>query len=119
MYFSEIEEGERPRDQEEICERAWRGIRVHIRTRIKDRSFGAKFPAMCEENSGEKIGCDENGFWEALRSEVTSLQNTSRFDLPEEPPQTLDILDVIQFCWQCIGKPIEVDYHNFFRHHHL
>lgn len=119
MYFSEIEEGERPRDQEEICERAWRGIRARIRARINDGSFGANFPAMCEESSGVKIGCDENDFWEALRSEVTSLQNNSRLDLPEEPPRTLDILDMIQFCWQCVGKPIEIGYHNLFQHHHL
>ena len=34
-------------------------------------------------------------------------------------PQTLAILDLIEFCWRCIGKPIREGYHDYFKHHHL
>ena len=36
-----------------------------------------------------------------------------------EPPQTLYILDMIEFSWRCIGKPIRKGYHEHFKHHHL
>ena len=118
MYFSETEEGERPRDQEEIYEVAWGGIRALIHARINDGSFGANYPAMCEDGHG-RTGCDESDFWSALRAEIPSLPKKPSLDLPEEPPQTLDILDMIEFCWRCVGKPIQIDYHSHFQHYHI
>lgn len=117
-YFSEREEGEQPRDQEEICEAAWSGIRVHIRARVADGSFGANYPATCGDGH-EPIGCDENAFRQALRAEIPALREDSRFDPLETSPRTLDILDLIEFCWRCVGKPIRKKYHDFYAHHHL
>ena len=34
-------------------------------------------------------------------------------------PSTPAILDLIEFCWNCIGKPIHGDYHRYGRHSHL
>ncbi len=34
-------------------------------------------------------------------------------------PDTLAILDLIEFSWRTIGKPIKGNYHGFFDHHHL
>ena len=33
----------------------------------------------------------------------------------ERPPRTPEILDTIEFCWRCVGKPNHVTYHRFFR----
>ena len=118
MYLREMEEGKRPRDQEEICQGAWDGIRAHIRTRINNGSFGVSFPATCEE-SNETTGCDEGDFWRALKAEIPSLQKYSQFDFPKDLPRTLDILYMIQFCWGCVGEPVQIRYHEFFQHHHL
>ena len=118
MYFRETEEGEHPRDQEEIREGAWGGIRALIRARINDGSFGKKYPIVCQDGCGP-TGCDEGDFWQALRAEVKSLQKDIQFDLPEAPPRTPDIFNTILFCWRCVGKPIQVDYHSFYQHYHL
>ena len=118
MYLREMEEGKRPRDQEEICQGAWDGIRAHIRTRINNGSFGVSFPAMCEV-SNETTGCDEGDFWRALKSEIPSLQKDSQFDFPKDLPRTLDILYMIQFCWRCVGEPVEISYNEFLQHRHL
>ena len=32
---------------------------------------------------------------------------------------TLNILDMVQFCWRSIGKPIKKEYHEYFNHDHL
>jgi len=37
----------------------------------------------------------------------------------DEVPPTTAILDLVEFCHQAVGKPIEVNYHSFFRHSHL
>ena len=34
-------------------------------------------------------------------------------------PQTVDILDLIEFCWKNIAQPELRDYHKFFGHYHL
>ena len=34
-------------------------------------------------------------------------------------PQTVDILDLIEFCWKNIAQPEPWDYHDHFRHDHL
>ena len=117
-YFSEREEGERPRDQEEIPDDAWGGIRALVRARIVDGSFGASYSETCPDGGGP-TGTDENGFWLAMRGEIPALQQDMLHDWCEEMPRTLDILDMIEFCWRCIGKPVQGSYHSFFSHHHL
>ena len=117
-YFSEREKGERPRDQEEISDNAWGGIRALVRARIVDGSFGARYSETCPDGGGP-TGTDENGFWLAMRGENPSLQREMLQDWSEEMPRSLDILDMIEFCWQCIGKPIQISYHRFFSHYHL
>ena len=34
-------------------------------------------------------------------------------------PSNLDILDLIEFAWRTIGKPIKIDYHGYWKHHHF
>ena len=118
MYFSEKEKGELPRERGEVCESAWGGIRALIRACVDDGSFGASYPRTCEDGP-VPVGCDESTFWPALRAEVPTLPEGSWFDPFEKQPRTLDILDTIEFCWRCVGKPIQVGYHEFLRHCHL
>lgn len=42
-YFSEREQGERPRDSETITEGAWGGIQALIACRAEHGSFGASY----------------------------------------------------------------------------
>lgn len=117
-YFSEREEGERPRDQEEILQDAWGGIGALVRAQIADGSFGASYSETCSDGGGP-TGTDDNGFWLAMRGENPALRQDMLHDWTEEVPRTLDILDMIEFSWRCIGKPVQESYHSFFRHYHL
>lgn len=114
-YFSERERGERPREFEEISEAAWGGIRALIRGRIEDGSFGANFPETCSDGAGT-VGTDETSFWESVRAEIPSIEERPWYGVQDATPDTLDILDLIEFCWQLVGKPIQGGYHSFFKH---
>ncbi len=113
-YFSEKEKGEIPREHEEIGKGAWGGIEARVQALIADGSFGASYPTTCPDGGGA-TGSDEDAVWKAIGAEIPNLQ----FFSVSTPPPTLDILDLIQFCWRYIGKPNQNSYHDFFKHHHL
>ncbi len=117
-YFSEREQGERPREFEEISEAAWGGIQALIRGRIEDGSFGASFPETCSDGVGT-VGTDETSFWQAVRAEIPGFEERPWHGVQDEPPARLDILDLSEFCCQSVGKPIQGGYHSFLKHHHL
>ena len=116
-YFSEREEGERPREIAEIAEPAWGGIRALVvpesRTAHLARATAKLALMACSRGYGRST------FWLAMRGENPALQQHVLYDLSEGPPRTLDILDMIEFCWRCIGKPIRGGYHEHFKHYHL
>ncbi len=118
MYFSERENGERPRDNEDIDEGAWGGIQALIFSRIEDGSFGASYPATCEDGHGP-IGSDEDTFWKAMRAEIPTLEQRPWYEPVKEPPRTIDILDMVEFCWRRVGKPVRIGCHSYFSHNHL
>ena len=113
-YFSEREEGESPREREEIGAGPWGGILALIRARIENGSFGASHPVACEDGRGS-TRCDERAFWRALCADVPTIQEDRRFEF-DKPPRTLDILDTIEFCWRCLGHPVRGKYHEAFDH---
>ncbi len=68
-YFSERENGERSRDNENIDERAWGGIQALISTRIENGSFGVRYPVICPDGP-VPIGSDDDRLWQALRADI-------------------------------------------------
>lgn len=115
-YFSERDQGLRPRTEEEIDARAWGGFSALIQARIDDGSFGYRYPDVCH-NGPAVIGTNETSFLRALCAEIPSL-----LDWPlgqEEPPSTLEILDMLEFCWGAVAEPIQRGYHDYFQHHHI
>lgn len=117
-YFSERELGERPRDSEEISETVWGGIQALIRGRVEDGSFGASFSETCPDGAAP-VGTDENSLWQAVRAEIPGLEQRPWHSIQENLPAMLDILDLVEFCWQSVGKPIQGTFHSYFEHHHL
>ena len=123
-YFSEREEGEISRENEEIDNNAWGGIQAHIQVRIDNGSFGACYPTTCNNCGGIK-GTNEGAFERAMKADIPNLQDQKYHsflgDRPwnKKPTRTLDILDIIEFCWRCIGKPISEGYHDSCKHYHL
>ena len=123
-YFSDQENGERPRDVEEISPTAWGGIRALIQTRVEDGSFGATYGESCFDGP-VAIGTNAAGFRDAMRSQIVGLpvwpwrNDYGSWDDKPEPPNILQILDMLQFCWTHIAKPNSFEYHSFGKHHHL
>ena len=117
-YFSEREEGEISRENEEIGDNAWGGIQALIQARIGDGSFGTSYPTICPDGGGI-TGTNEGAFEQAMRADIPNLQEQEYHPWNEKPQRTLYILDMIEFCWRCIGKPIRQEYHEYFKHYYL
>ncbi len=102
----------------EVPNTAWRGFVALILSRIADGSFGASYPEACQDGSGP-YGTHESMFWAAIEAEIPTVIEHQWILANEEPPPTLNVMDIIEFCWRKIGKPIQRGYHEFFQHHHL
>lgn len=124
-YFSDKEQGYKERSEEVISFAAWGGIVSAVKSLIASGAFGEKFPILCPDGVGT-IGTDENSLSLAIKAEIQGLEwplKTTKDDFLSEKvpycPETLKILDLIQFCYMHIAKPIEHSYHKHFQHHHL
>jgi hypothetical protein len=137
-YFTDRELGPRPRNGEEMGLEAWGGVVAIISTLIKNGSFGSAFPSNCPD-SQVIVGTDEQSMAFAVRAEVPDLVQIKRESIlladkfegeeetrtdywplnPAEKPSTFTILDLIEFCHRHVAKPNQLDWHPYYRHHHL
>lgn len=127
-YFSDREQGPRPRTEEVISPVAWGGIVGLVQSLIVSGAFGAKFPEACPDGQGP-VGTDENTLSLAVQAEMPGLQWPLVSSEPvqrgyfseQQPfaPDTLLALDFVEFCHRTLAKPIQGSFHSFFRHHHL
>ena len=118
-YFSEREKGERPREFEQIGEGAWGAIQALVSARVEDASFAASYPHSCSDPGGGPVDTDETSLWQAVRGIIPNFQERPWMGGSYDPPPTMDILDLIEFCWQHIGKPVRGFYHKYMHHYHL
>ena len=124
LYFSEQEKGEMPREKEEINETVWRRIQGLITTGVMNGSFGAKYPLTCPDGTAV-VDTDVETFKKAMAAEIPGLPEYSEYpqysweNWTTGDLSTSDILDIVQFCWQSIGKPTQKEYHEYFKHYHL
>jgi hypothetical protein len=135
-YFSDKESKFKPQTVDSVTPVAWGGIVVLIQSLVATGAFGQKYPEMCPDGDGP-TGTDEQSFVIALKAEIPDIQwpletekkesgvliNSKTFELSFKTkpwtPETAAALDLIQFCYQAVAKPIQGSYHSFFRHHHL
>ncbi|MBI2935569.1 MAG: hypothetical protein HYY31_01960, partial [Chloroflexi bacterium] len=117
IYFSEREHGPKPRTVEQIAISAWGGIVAAIRSRIADGSFGYRYPDKCPDG-GAVSGCDNSLFMMAMKAEFPDFLDIEGFS-EEVLPDTLVALDLLEFCYRVVAKPIPGGYHSFYRHDHL
>ncbi len=123
-YFSDKESKSKPQTVDSVTPAAWGGIVALIQNLIATGAFGMHYPEMCPDGNGP-TGTDEQSFVLALKAEVPDvewpLQTTEKESWETKPwaPETMVALDLIQFCYQAVAKPIQGGYHSFFRHHHL
>lgn len=127
-YFSDKERGLKARTEEVISLRAWGGIVATVESLISTGAFGQSFPKMCPDGVGP-IGTDERALALAVKAEIPGLEwplktatsNKQDFFSGKTPftPDTLAVLDLVQFCYMYVAKPIQDGYHAFFQHYHL
>jgi AbiJ N-terminal domain 4 len=114
-YFSDRQRGPRPRTNETIDAAVWGGIYATVSALLSNGSFGHAFPETCPDGYGV-IGHDSRSLELMLKAQHPDMP----YPLPlDQIPETMAILDFLEFVAASIGKPIEGSFHSFFRHHHL
>ena len=126
-YFSDREFGPEPRVEEGIDGVVWQAILSLIETSVNDGSLAYGFPSHCPDGNAIE-GTDQQAMWNALRAEIPKLADQEAEGWPEfcslerssdDTPATPAILDLVQFVGRHIARPIQRDWHGYFRHHHL
>jgi hypothetical protein len=127
-YFSDRENGPRARTEQVISPAVWAGLVATVQALINSGAFGLRFPDRCPD--GQAVcGCDADALAASVIAEMPGLAwplETTRmvedgFLSRHEPfaPDTLLILDFIEFVFDSVAKPIPGKHHDFFSHHHL
>ena len=117
-YFSDRELGERPRISEEIEGDVWTALEFIIEKRIDDGSFGIDFPSACPDGRGP-AGTNRIAFRAVMHAEVPNFPEEVWKGTWGYSPNTIDVLDVLEFCCRHVAEPSKGDYHCYFRHFHL
>ncbi|MBB3185014.1 hypothetical protein FHR95_002594 [Halomonas fontilapidosi] len=127
-YFSDRERGPQPRTEETISPAVWGGVVGLINSLVSTGALGAKYPELCPDGQGP-IGTDENSLQLSLLAEIPGLawplettgSESDGFLVRREPyaPDTLLILDLVEFVHDRVAKPTQGTFHSFFNHHHL
>ncbi len=114
-YFSDRERGPRPRVQLNLRGPVWGGIVALIRGAVSNGGFGSKFPSECPDSRGI-TGTDHRAMGLAVRGEIPEI--TWPLDA-EAIPDTLAVLDLVEFAFDRIAKPESYEFHSFFGHDHF
>jgi hypothetical protein len=99
-----------------------------VQALINSGAFGLRFPERCPD--GQAVcGCDTDALAASVIAEMPGLAwpletmclVEDGFLSQREPfaPDTLLILDFIEFIYASVAKPIPGKHHDFFSHHHL
>jgi hypothetical protein len=113
-YYSDREFGPRPRVEEEVSHSAWGGIAALINKLIRDGWFGGEYPKDCPDGAGV-IGTDDVMMTQAINGEIPDLEWPFN---KHETPSDAAIFDLIEFCFDKVGKPINGGFHSYFNHFH-
>ena len=117
-YFSDREKGPRPRTTEAISDRVWGALYDLVHSSVENGSFGHRFPETCPDGAG-CCGTDRGAFWRAVQAEIPDIGDDPGHLSRDHPPEPVAILDFLEFCARSVAKPIQVNFHPFFRHWHL
>jgi hypothetical protein len=100
---------------DEIPQKVWAGILSVINRHIVDGSIGFRFPELCQDGNAV-CGTNEKNFYDTLKAHIPKCPWPLQ---PGEAPGLLVVLDLIEFTYKSIARPIQIEYHGFFKHHHL
>ncbi|MBL8450678.1 MAG: hypothetical protein JNM32_12270 [Dechloromonas sp.] len=127
-YFSDREHGPRARTEEVISPTVWAGVAAAVQALVNSGAFGVRFPERCPDGP-IVCGCDADALAAAVRAEMPGLawpletmQTVEEDFLARQEafaPDTLLILDFIEFVHDSVARPIQGKHHEFFSHYHL
>lgn len=127
-YFSDRENGPRARTEQVISPTVWAGLVATVQALVNSGALGLRFPERCPD--GQAIcGCDSDALAASVTAEMPGLNWPLETTHLEEggylsphqafAPDTLLILDFMEFVYAAVAKPILGKHHDYFSHHHL
>jgi hypothetical protein len=127
-YFSDRENGARARTDQVISPVVWAGLVGTVQALLNSGAFGLRFPERCPD--GQAVcGSDSGALAASVVAEMPGLAwplETTRveeegFFSQHQPfaPDTLLVLDSVEFVYAAVAQPIPGKYHDYFNHHHL
>lgn len=127
-YFSDRQNGPRARTEQVISPTVWAGLVATVQALINSGAFGLRFPERCPDGQatcgGDAVALAASASAEmpglAWPLETASIDGEGHF-AERQPfaPDTLLVLDFIEFVHASVAKPISGKYHDYFSHHHL
>jgi hypothetical protein len=127
-YFSDRQNGPRARTEQVISPTVWAGLVATVQGLINSGAFGLRFPERCPDGQAT-CGGDADALAASVSVEMLGLAwplETVSIDgegyfAKRQPfaPDTLLVLDFIEFVHASVAKPISGKYHDYFSHHHL
>lgn len=127
-YFSDRQNGPRARTEQVISPTVWAGLVATVQALINSGAFGLRFPERCPDGQATCDG-DAVALADSVSAEMPGLAwplETASIDgegyfAERQPfaPDTLLVLDFIEFVHASVAKPISGKYHDYFSHYHL
>lgn len=117
-YLGARENGPPIQNQDAITPAAWQGIVGLIHTYLRTAMFAEDFPDRSCTDQGfvEAItGCNERHFYLRLTGDHPDVP------VPLDPnvvPETIQALEIVEFCHQHVSTPIDPVAHEYFAHRH-
>ena len=113
QYFSDKEKGTVARNIEVLDPSSWSGIAAQVQALVSTGAFAERFPEMCPDGKGP-IETNESAFSASMLAEIPGLiwplqkmeLSPDGFTYKPHAPDTLVILDLIQFCHRNVAKPL-------------
>lgn len=114
-YFSDREQGQPAQILQDVEISAWRGLVALIHGLITNGAFGIDFPDECMDGNAI-IGTNEYMLGLAIQGEIPNIGWPL---LGDSVPSTMDVMDLLEFCYAHVAEANSRSYHNFMSHHHL
>lgn len=114
-YYSERLAGKAPREDETISAAFWGGFVAFVESRSRDGWFAERYPSHCFE-APLPVETDASALGAAFAA------HNPRVPWPLDgriPPDTLEVLDSVEFFAQIVSMPTSRTYHDYGRHNHI
>jgi hypothetical protein len=127
-YFSDRENGPRARTDQIISPVVWAGLVGTVQALVNSGAFGLRFPERCPD--GQAVcGSDSSAIAALVVAEMpgltwpleTTYMEQQGYISQRQPfaPDTLLVLDFMEFVHASVAQPIPGKHHDYHNHHHL